>query len=398
MTIPPGRIPPRAPEKLTELEMHLLLPHLVNLTAGNLSRDGEASTTRADVDRIFTEHLPAFLRERESEPAAVVFYAHGGLVDEKGGLRYAVNHVQWWKDNGVYPVFFVWETGLWETLYGILREWFPPRRGLVVDEVSDRVIEGLARGSRAGDVWGRMKDIARRAAEEGGGSRYVAQRLASFTEKYPDIPLHAVGHSAGAIFHSHFIPAALDAGIPLFESLSMLAPAVRIDHFQATLLNLIGEEGPVRRASIFTMNAERERDDRCVFDNFPDYKKSLLYLIHYGLEPQRETPLLGLEESFHRAGIGAVFGEPAEGHRSSAEVIWSDGREPDQRPLDCQSNAASHDAFDNNRLTMESVVRRITGSDQIVPYPQWLEDTESAFHPPTAFRPATAVPAVPVEG
>ena len=50
----------------------------------------------------------------------------------------------------------------------------------------------------------------------------------------PKVRLHLVGHSAGAILHSHLGTAAIAAGFDL-RSVSLIAPAVRVDEFDRTL-------------------------------------------------------------------------------------------------------------------------------------------------------------------
>jgi len=54
---------------------------------------------------------------------------------------------------------------------------------------------------------------------EGGGGLLIADRVRElWNANHADIEIHAVGHSAGAIFHCHFLPAVLSrkaaAGAP----------------------------------------------------------------------------------------------------------------------------------------------------------------------------------------
>ena len=41
-------------------------------------------------------------------PARVLFYAHGGLVEEREGLLPVLARQKFWELNQVYPVYFVW--------------------------------------------------------------------------------------------------------------------------------------------------------------------------------------------------------------------------------------------------------------------------------------------------
>jgi hypothetical protein len=69
------------------------------------------------VDAIFDQHLPVAMADakQRGKELQLMFYAHGGLVNEAGGLWMAHRLIPWWKQNNIYPIYFVWETGLWET-------------------------------------------------------------------------------------------------------------------------------------------------------------------------------------------------------------------------------------------------------------------------------------------
>ena len=48
----------------------------------------------------------------DATPRRIVFYAHGGLNGESAGLDIAQRQLNWWLTNKVYPVTFVWQTGV----------------------------------------------------------------------------------------------------------------------------------------------------------------------------------------------------------------------------------------------------------------------------------------------
>ena len=56
--------------------------------------------------------------------ARLLFYAHGGLVSERNALLGVYRQLPFWRDNGIYPLFFIWETGFAETLRQLLSEAF----------------------------------------------------------------------------------------------------------------------------------------------------------------------------------------------------------------------------------------------------------------------------------
>lgn len=390
------RAPQLSPAMLSDLR-----PHVINLNNGVFSSSGLYSTTRGDVDAIFGEHLGKALEEanEENRKLRLVFYAHGGLTSESSGLHTALHHVSWWRKNNIYPIYFVWETGLFETLRGL----FSGARSIVQrkatrdvwDYTSDAVIEALARKLGGVKIWSGMKRSAELASGENGGARYVAEKLKAFCDANPEmLELHAVGHSAGSNFHAHFIPAALEAGIPSFRSLHFLAPAMRVEAFHKHLAQHVGEG--INHLSIFTMKKDWERADNCV----QVYHKSLLYLIHHALEPEKGAPLLGLEKSLRDdAKLAQMFGL-AGASSEDAEVIWAKSENTDGRNA---SRATSHGGFDNDAATMNSVARRILNvtTQNIVGFPEEAASSrntgfdENQFELPEELEFLTELPAMP---
>ena len=52
----------------------------------------------------------------------VMFYAHGGLVSEKGAANAAARWIPALYENHIFPVFLMWETDLFKTLENIAKE------------------------------------------------------------------------------------------------------------------------------------------------------------------------------------------------------------------------------------------------------------------------------------
>ena len=340
---------------LTAEQLQGLRAHLVNLTMGEFSTDGQWRTSRADVDAIFSEHLPRALEaaRRDRRPLRLMFQAHGGLNDEASGLAIAQKSVAWWQSNHIYPIYFAWETGLFETIIQQLRD-VAGRRDLA-DFTSDPLIQEAVRLLPAPMIWGGMKQSAQMASQPGtGGAYYVAQQLAAFCKLHQDVELHAVGHSAGAVFHSWFIPCALALGTPQFRSLHLMAPAVRVDLFKEKLAALIGARRGVGELTVYTMKEDLEAADTCA----GIYRKSLLYLIFHALEPRRKTPILGLEESLRAdPDLNDLFGlNGAPADTTHASVVWSRTAASRGRSA---SQAMAHGAFDDDPATMGSIARRI---------------------------------------
>ena len=338
-----------------------LRPHVVNLTDGRFTPGGLFDTTEEDVRAIFAEHLPQWAEEHQSEPLRIVVWAHGGLVDEKSGLSIARKHVDWWKANGAYPIYFVWETGMFDALRSILESVAvrvrPRGRRDFWDYTTDPVVQAGCRALGGVKVWSAMKDDARASCDESGGARFVAARLKEFLdartgERAGDVRLHAVGHSAGSIFHSYFLPMAGELGIQPFESLQLLAPAVRVDEFVQRMLRDGLPGGQVvagaESLALYTMRKDLERRDSCG----GVYRKSLLYLIHHALEREGETPILGLEQSIYAdRALRELFGLDGRS-RARGRIVWSESE---------GSRSRTHGGFDDDATTMTSVATVVLG-------------------------------------
>ncbi len=360
--------------QLTPAELEALRPHVVNLSEGTFKDSNKFHTTPGEVDAIVREHIPKWAQSLpDGAPLRVVVWAHGGLIGEAGGLRIALKHVDWWKSNGVYPIYFVWETGLFDELRAILEAVARKIPGLgardLFDFTSDPLVQEGVRVLGGVHVWGAMKNNAALASAAQGGARYTAQRLLELTTNPAlagrPVEFHAAGHSAGSIFHSFFLPMASKERLPRFKTLQLLAPAITIADFEGRLASRIGaaDGALAERVVMYTMKKSFEEDDDCI----RVYRKSLLYLIHHALEPQRRTPILGLEISVRSALASAtLFGLNGAGG-APGRVVWSQTDDGDGAS---SSRSTRHGDFDDDRLTMSSVAANILNERQAkVPYP-----------------------------
>jgi len=384
---PAARAPQaRAAPELNEVVLSGLRPHVINLSGGQLSTEGLFHSDEGDIRRIFEHELPARIAAMNGRPLPIVLFAHGGLVAEKPGLTIAANQVPWWNANGVYPIQFVWETGLLETLGQMIGL----QRAVVgrdlADFTSDPAIEGVVRAAGGGLVWNGMKYAAGHAFAQGGGGAIVIKHLVAFLARFRDkVSLHAVGHSAGSIFHSYMLPAlfAADAAAKV-DSLSLLAPAITVEAYKQRLQGLVGNK--IDRLAMFTMAKDFERADQVA----QLYRKSLLYLISGALEPDRGEPILGLEESVRadpdlrrHFGLGTAPGP--------GEVAWSQTAATSGRRA---TQSTTHGGFDNDVATMNSVLREVLDLPDAAPLTlSFPPDTESrAARPPAIAAPVTIAP------
>lgn len=363
----------RAARTPTAAQLAELVPHVVNLRRGELAEDGLFVSNEGTVDAIFAGLETQLKDAAVPKPLKLVFVAHGGLVSQRGALEKAHRDLWWWKANGIYPIFFVWHTDLGTALRDVLLRSRAGRRDLA--DLSDRLIEGFVRRFGGIPSWDSMKLSAVEASAPGGGASYVAGKLQALVAAHgANLQLHALGHSAGAIFHAHFLRV---ANVP-FRSLHLLAPAIRVDDYHRHLDRLLapGPGATIQHARIYTMRDRQERDDNCV----TVYRKSLLYLINRGLEVRRDEPILGMERYLTKDPVVAQRFGISPGPGTIGEVVFS----PSAR-----STATAHGCFDDDVPTMNDIVRAIRGSE---PAPSYNNAGGGKCTKTTAFNDDAEVP------
>jgi hypothetical protein len=357
-----------------------LLPHVINTSQGILSTKGKMATTAADVDNLIEHCLaPAF---ESGQCKRLLFYAHGGLVSEKSALEYARIMTPWWLSYGVYPVFFIWESSLFQAI------WQRPRdlaRGDVrgFGDFWDRFVEASTQ-RLARKIWKEMKENARRCSEpmtpfhQPGGLHLFVEKLAPWLASHNDnVELHAIGHSTGPILLSKFMPLLINKDF-VFESLNYLAPAIRIDDFKQGVKPLLGNG--IRHLRQFTMNDEAEQNDSVALI----YRKSLLYYVREACEDTTGGKIMGLERDLYAdqamrnlfglktvpGDVGAQSAPPVPGAAPVARIEFS--QDEDQRPLNNWTRSTKHGFFDNDDVTMSTVLAWMLGPVDSLAYPEGL--------------------------
>ncbi|OYV01097.1 MAG: peptidase C1A papain [Burkholderiales bacterium PBB5] len=289
------------------LDIHALSPYVVNTeNNGELSATGQFHTREQDLDAIVATMIPEH-RARwgiaADQPLDVALYAHGGLVDESAAAQTAALWIPALLEARVFPIFFMWESGLIETVLDEIKDQFR-RQGLVptggwlqdaakwlANRYNDR-LEGL--GRLVGKPrWGEMKENARLLTDNArGGARLLARKLKPLQGQ---LRLHLVGHSAGSVVHAHLAELLVRDGWAI-ESLSLMAAAARRDLFDAKLLPLL-QGGQIARLAQFHLHDRVEATEDSMRPAL-GYGRSLLYMISNGLEERRELPIIGMQKFF----------------------------------------------------------------------------------------------------
>lgn len=240
----------------------------------------------------------------------VVLYAHGGLMDEEQAVRRARRLGAWFEANAIYPIFMVWRTSLRESLEVIGTDMVDKfvderdrlearsdsamieRQSAKLQDQFDKTYETLAEKIIGKAVWSQVKHNAKAASDYDGGARQVSKVLHKLIEKYPDLRIHLIGHSAGALLLGEMLED-IGKARPI-SSVTLMAPACSVrftnQHYGKAL-----EGGQIEWGGLSIHNLTDRRDRR---DTVGPYGRSFLYLIHRALEATRKTPILGLQRSW----------------------------------------------------------------------------------------------------
>ena len=353
--------------------LRTIRPHFVNLgNDGRFSDTGLYTSDRNEVRRIIREEIAVKAAEWRGTPR-ILLYAHGGLNDEKASATRIETLLPYFLDNHIYPLHFMWETGLFDSILGIVQDAIRHGRFLgwrdeMKERFQDLMDEAVELGARGlgRPVWEQMKDNARRASAAAGGAEFVARELANYTRQNGAVELHLVGHSAGSAFHAYLIPRLIRHGLRA-KSLTLFAPACTTDLFTRNILRHIGRG--VERLTVFNLTDEAEKADSVT----PAYNRSLLYLVSEALEKKRRTPLLGMQkfveqdrELFQKENSDQGRRRrpaPAFTHVISRgpTVIYSSAP-PNVR---LASASKTHGGFDNDEATLNSTLRLVLGSNRL---------------------------------
>jgi hypothetical protein len=327
-----------------------LSPFILNMgNNGALSNSGNFRTTPDDVRAIAGIQLER-ARQRwglERGTVDVCIYAHGGLVNEQTSAAIAAQWIPMLYDKRIFPVFLMWETGFIATLAALIDDavaGVPRTKGAGAIERwwNQRLERALACPGTA--AWNEMKQNADAMSlyREGvpddaqAGAVLLYQHFAKEVQN-KNVRMHFVGHSAGAIVGTFMLDRLAHVGMK-FESVSFLAPAVRLDSFEQRLLPLLNK-GSIARYQQFSLTDRAEQDD----PTCGPYRRSLLYLVSESFEGGARTPILGMER----------YVRDAAKEWPNTTLHFAPGP---------KSACGTHGGFDNDPLTAQQVVKFILGA------------------------------------
>jgi hypothetical protein len=328
-------------------------PFIVDMeNNGTLSNTGDFRTCEADLTALLTNHL-AEARQRwglgAADPMDIAIYAHGGLTSEEAAANTAAQWIPALYEARIFPIFFMWETDLISTLKNRVEDALtdePRPAGAFRDSAkkwwNQRLEKLLAIPGHF--IWDEMKQNADAISKDKKSAAlllYQACKSSLLLRDPSRVRLHLIGHSAGAILHSHIV----DRLPWKFESVSFMAPAVTCDLFQDTVLKAL-REGRVRSYNQFHLSDDFEQKDSTC-EPILGYSRSLLYLVSHSFEkgistPIVGTPILGMERYFRDTVAGPDM--------NNVQVYTAPG--PD-------SKSTTHGGFDDDPVTRDKVISGI---------------------------------------
>jgi hypothetical protein len=204
-------------------------------------------------------------------------------------------------------------------------------------------------------LWDEMKQNARAIGTDPASGARRLFALARARQEPQRLRLHLIGHSAGSVLHCHLGRALAEAGWKI-ANVVFLAPAARIDEFQATLLPQLAAK-KVGRYHQFHLTDAAESSDPTVRPLL-GYDRSLLYLVSESFERDRPrdgaqgqgapAPLLGMQKYFDAFARRGGFRRVRASVRAwTAPSGWS--------------ASTTHGGFDDDAATLATVLALLRG-------------------------------------
>jgi hypothetical protein len=330
--------------------------HFIHVDDGKFHTQGRYWSNADDVRTTAKELL-----KKKGKYRHLLLYAHGGLNSTKDSARRIAAMKKTFKDNGIYPYHFMYDTGILEELKDVIfrrKEEMESRAGGFSD-FTDLLLEWATRiPGRA--LWREMKSGASLPFLPNGAG---TQTLKIFLDELArnsgaDLTIHIAGHSTGGILLASLLEAMEDLAPELrLGSCSLLAPACSIDLFRSHYFPYLAEDSDsfgIDEMRIFNLTRELEKHDQVG----QVYRKSLLYLVSRAFEEEIPEEILGMAKYADELLIQQEVRELGE----KFKILYSSSEEGSV------TKSTTHGGFDNDLGTMNAVLEIILGGVPDIPF------------------------------
>lgn len=318
-----------------------VIGHIIHLDDGKLIEAGTYGTPMTSIEE--TARLLRDGASKEDRYEHILFYAHGGITDAVAAARRTSATREGFKRNGIYPIHFLWETGLMEEVLDILAGKMEERGGKVggFQDAMDFLLEKLT-GTIGRSLWREMKADAARAFGRTAQSAAAVKAILSASRglKKP-YKIHFVGHSAGSNFVCEFVAAwpRLAGKGSTVENCFLLGAACTVAQYQRDLRPAL-DAGSLKHLTVYNLAEQRELDDRV-----GPYSKSLLYLVSHAFEEAPNTPILGMAE--HSQDLPK---------HAKQTILYTAGDDL------VRTDARSHGGYGTDLVTLNDILKTIRGN------------------------------------
>lgn len=320
--------------------------HFVHIDDGHFHNHGRYFSSIEDVQET------ANLLSKSQKYSDILFYAHGGLNSPKASANRIKDMAPVFKKNGIYSYHWMYDTGILEELKDVIlrREKNISQRVGGMTDGWDKLLEkGARKAGRA--LWREMKRGAREMFNESRAGDSVLRIFSETLKSSPNRSIHLAGHSTGAILHAYLLRRLKNILPDLrVASVHLLAPAATVDLYKELYAPLLqpGSFG-IDELYIYYLSDELERDD-----SVGPYRKSLLYFVSRSFEEKIPEQILGMEKSLE---------QEIQPHPKNLTLFRSDGKNDDAKTV-----STTHGGFDNDSITMNTMLSIILGREADHPF------------------------------
>ena len=354
--------------------------HYINVRGSRLEGEGRYWSDREQILDIVDSI------EQSGQYRHLLIYFTNLLGSQTGTARSIAATKDIFIGNGVYPIFFIGDSGLTGEIREILIDKKlhdrDSRRGPKPEDVDmgaegvlhsmpmfrtasmikvgvsdwlDKMIERQVK-NQAGILWSDIKYSAYELFDKGNVGYEIMSRMEeSLGRGEGKQELHIVAEGSGALYLSEMLATARALKMNV-SSISLIAPALTIETYKREILPLLQSENgdlSVKKLTIYVLPDMFEKDD----DVGKIYRKSFLYLVSRALEAKQDTPILGLEN--YKDAIPNL-------EQVDYVVSQKNGG---------RSQSQTHGGFSNDAATMNDILSNITGTVPKLKFGERFNDT-----------------------